>query len=324
MKLKKLKLPDPWLLTSIVLILIFAGFIAYDKSPIFRGNINLILGLKEEQIPEGEPKEVGLVLLTDKFLTDPSYDVDEQITKMRDEMESELKLTTVDINDEEGKKLISDYDLKSVPVLIFDENFGKTSFYKEVSPYFSAENNHYILRLQPFKFLELPKTEDAWVKGGDNSKVSILVYSSFTCPYSARMAPIFDQALEEYQDKIKLAYKNFNRGGLDPLIENAAECAGEQGKFWEMHDYIYANQKQITSGETLQLLKDQAKTIGLESAKFDDCVSTEKYLDKIEAQTSEAFKFTVSGTPGIFVNDIFIGGAVDLETLKSAIDSFNP
>jgi protein-disulfide isomerase len=138
------------------------------------------------------------------------------------------------------------------------------------------------------------------------------------------MGPVFDQALKEYPDKIKFVYKNFNRGGLDPLVENAAECAGEQNKFWEMHDYIFENQKALVSGETEQMLKDQAKTLGLDSAKFDECIASEKYLGKIDAQTNEAFTFSVSGTPGIFVNDVFIGGAVDYETLKQVIDSFNP
>jgi predicted DsbA family dithiol-disulfide isomerase len=324
MPLKKLKLPNPWILTSIALILIFAGLICYDKSPTFRGNINYLLGLKEEQIPEGEPKQVNLIVLNDKFFANPPYDLDEKVTQVKNELESELIIKNVDINDEEGKKLIADYNLKSVPVLIFDENFGKTGFYKDASPYFSAENNNYLLRLQPFKFLQLPQAGDAWAKGNNNAKITIIEYSSFTCPYCTQMGPVFDQALKEYPDKIKFVYKNFNRGGLDPLVENAAECAGEQNKFWEMHDYIFENQKALVSGETEQMLKDQAKTLGLDSAKFDECIASEKYLVKIDAQTNEAFTFSVSGTPGIFVNDVFIGGAVDYETLKQVIDSFNP
>jgi len=328
MPIKKFKLPNPWLLTSIALVLIFAGLICYDKSPTLRGNINFLLGLKEnsneEQIPEGEPKEVNLTVLTDKFFTNPPYVIEEKVTQLKGEMESELKVTTVDINDEEGKKLVSDYGLKSVPVLIFDENFGKTGFYKDASPYFSAEKNHYLLRLQPFKFLELPPVGDAWAKGNNNAKITIIEYSSFTCPYCTQMAPLFDQALKEYPDKIKFVYKNFDRGGLDPLVENAAECAGEQNKFWEMHDYIFENQKALVSGETEQMFKDEAKALGLDTAKFDECVSTGKYSQKIQDQTNEAFTFTVSGTPGIFVNDVFIGGAVDYATLKSVIDSFNP
>jgi len=324
MPLKKLKLPNPWILTSIALILIFAGLICYDKSPTFRGNINYLLGVKEEQIPEGEPKQVNLIVLNDKFFTNPPYDLDEKVAQVKNELESELVIKNVDINDEEGKKLIADYNLKSVPVLIFDENFGKTSFYKDASPYFSAENNNYLLRLQPFKFLQLPQAGDAWVKGNNNAKITIIEYSSFTCPYCTQMVPVFDQALKEYPDKLKFVYKNFNRGGLDPLVENAAECAGEQNKFWEMHDYIFENQKALVSGETEQMLKDAAKTLALDSAKFDECVSSEKYLEKIDAQTNEAFTFSVSGTPGIFVNDTFIGGAVDYDSLKQVIDSFNP
>ena len=326
MKEKKLKLPSPWLLASVVLILVLAGLLFYDKSPTFRNNINYLLGLKEAQIPEGEPKEVNLTILTDKLFTNPPYDVNESIEKLKEEITSKLNIKTVDINDEEGKQLISDYTLTTVPVLIFDENFGKTSIYKETAPYFSAEKNHYLLKLDPIKFLSLPQVGDGWVKGNttDMAKVTIIEYSSFTCPYCEVMNPVFEQALKEYPDKIRFVYKHFNRGGLDAVIENASECAGEQGKFWEMHDYIFENRAALVKNAPEEMLNKEAETLGLDTVKFGTCVTENKYLDKIEGQTQEAYKFAVSGTPGIFVNDKFLGGATDYDTLKSVIDSFNP
>jgi protein-disulfide isomerase len=323
---KKIKLPSPWLLSSIALILILAGFIVYDKSTTFRSNINFLLGVQETAIPEGEPKQVNLTVLTDKFLSNPPYDLDEKVTQLKDELESELVVKTVDLNDEEGKKLITDYGLNTLPVLIFDENFGKTSFYEQFTTYFSAEKNHYILKLEPFKYLSLPQVGDGWVKGNtaDTAKITIIEYSSFTCPYCEVMSPVFEQALKEYPDKIRFVYKHFNRGGLDPMLENASECAGEQEKFWEFHDYIFANIQDLVSGNTEKLIKAEAKTLGLDTTKFDTCIDNNSYANKIADQTNEAYSFTVNGTPGIFVNDVFIGGAVDFDSLKQVIDTFNP
>lgn len=323
---KKFKLPNPWLLSSIALILIFAGFIAYDKSTTFRSNINFLLGVQETAVPEGEPKQVNLTVLTDKFFVNPPYNLDEKVTQLKDELESELVVKTVDLNDDEGKKLIADYSLNTLPVLIFDENFGKTSFYEQVSPYFSAEKNHYLLRLQPYKFLKLPAVGDGQVKGvtSDSAKVTIIEYSSFTCPYCEQMAPVFDEVLKAYPNSVRFVYKHFDRGGLDPMLENASECAGEQGKFWEFHDFIFAKRQDLVSGDTEKLVKDEAKTLGLDTTKFDTCFDNNSYADKIANQTNEAYSFTVNGTPGIFVNNEFIGGAVDFESLKKVIDTFNP
>ncbi|MBN1494304.1 thioredoxin domain-containing protein [Candidatus Peregrinibacteria bacterium] len=325
MKEKKIRLPGPWMLASFALLLILAGLLFYDKSPTFRNNINYLLGLTEVQIPEGEPREVNLVILTDKFFVNPPYDVDDSIDKLKEEIISKLNVKTVDINDDEGKQLIEEYNITTIPVFIFDESFGKTSIYKEAAPYFTAEKNHFLLKLDPFKFLVLPEAGDGWVREEtDMAKVTIIEYSSFTCPYCEIMRPVFDQALQEYPGKIKLVYKHFNRGGLDPLIENASECAGEQGKFWEMHDYIYSNRTELVKNNPEELFLDEAENLGLDTAQFEICVKENKYLDKIEKQTQEAYSFAVSGTPGIFVNDVFIGGAVDYNTLKKVIDSFNP
>jgi len=331
---KKLKLPNPWLLASIALVLIFAAFITYDKSPTFRTNINFLLGLTEKtQDEKTEPAaveqkkfKVNLTVLTDKSVANPAYNIEEKTTQMKEDIDADLTINIVDIKDDAGKKLIADYSFKTVPVLIFDSEFAKTQFYKEVAPYFSAENGNYILKLQPITFLTIPEAGDGQAKGVTTGtpKITIIEYSSFTCPYCAQMSPVFEQALKEYPDKLKFVYKNFDRRGNDPLVENAAECAGEQGKFWEMHDYIFDNQKTLNGADAADLLKKEAETLKLDTAKFNTCVDENKFIDKINKQTDEAYSFAVSGTPGIFVNDQFIGGAIDYTNLKSVIDSFNP
>jgi protein-disulfide isomerase len=176
--------------------------------------------------------------------------------------------------------------------------------------------------------LELPKSSDGHIKGVQEGEapVTIIEYSSFSCGYCALMNQVFDKILEEYPEKIKYVYKHFNRGGIDLTLENAAECAAEtdENKFWDMHDYIFKNQKELRGENTKELLIQEAKKLGIDESSFTECLNENRYSLKITNQTNEAYTYAINGTPGIFVNDKFIGGAISYENLKSIIDSFNP
>ncbi|MFC1647767.1 DsbA family protein [Patescibacteria group bacterium] len=321
MSTKKTKKPfNYWMIATFALLLIFGGFITYDKSPTVHNAVNGVLGIEDNMYPV--ILQVRVEVLVDKSLENPPYDYNEQLTGIEEEFEMDLVVTEIDFNDEKGQKYIEDFELNSIPVLLFEEDLEDTAFYEEAKDFFSHENDKYMLVLMPYKYLKLPDANNGHVKGATNPKVTIIEYSSFSCGYCGKMKPILAQLIEEYPNDVQLVYKQFNRGGVDPILENASECAGEQDKFWEFHDYIFDNQAEIQVEHPGDFVTAGADAIGLDRTSFDECIDGGKYMQKVEENTAEAFKFGVNGTPSFFINDEFVGGAVSYESMKEIIDKF--
>lgn len=149
-----------------------------------------------------------------------------------------------------------------------------------------------------------------WVKGNTSAPVKLIVYGDFDCPFCAEFEKTLKKAQEEFPDKIVIAFRH-NPLRSHPMAYTAAlsaECAGEQNKFWEMHDKIFAaNTENILNEEKI---KADAKDLGLDVVKFEQCIDTEKYKDKIQEQYLEAVNLGVIGAPGSFINGQPLAGAV--------------
>lgn len=157
----------------------------------------------------------------------------------------------------------------------------------------------------------------AGVKGDPNAKVVIVEYSDYQCPFCGRFyADSESKIISKYVDsgKVLLLYKDFPLS-FHPFAEPAAEgarCAGEQGKYWEMHEKIFtevnkANAQGITP--TAVDLKAWAKTLGLDSTKFDSCLDSGKTKAAVQANFQEGSSFGVSGTPTFFIGKV--GGTAE-------------
>jgi len=97
----------------------------------------------------------------------------------------------------------------------------------------------------------------------------------------------------------------------------ASECAGEQGKFWEIHDKIYENRTQLD----IDSLKGYAKELGLNTSNFDKCLDDGKYAQKVADDMAESTQYGVNGTPATFINGELISGAQPYENFAAIIDS---
>ncbi|MDP1709505.1 MAG: thioredoxin domain-containing protein, partial [Candidatus Komeilibacteria bacterium] len=129
-----------------------------------------------------------------------------------------------------------------------------------------------------------------------------------------------DQVLDEYKGQVRLVFRNFPLTSIHPYAQKAAEaaeCAGEQGKFWEMHDKLFENQGALT----VENLKSYAQSLGLSTSKFNDCLDSSKYAQKINQQATEAQAAGVTGTPATFVGSQLIKGAVPYENFKALIEN---
>jgi protein-disulfide isomerase len=156
--------------------------------------------------------------------------------------------------------------------------------------------------------------------GPDNAKVTIVEFSDFQCPYCKRFRDdTLDALIKEYGDKIRFVYRDFPLSSLHPEAEKsaeAAECANEQGKFWEMHDLLYENQ--ATLGDALY--KDLADQLKLDTKQFDECLSSGKYADKVAADQKAGESYGVSGTPTFFINGWSLVGAQPITAFETIID----
>ena len=157
------------------------------------------------------------------------------------------------------------------------------------------------------------------VLGSEDAKVTIVEFSDFQCPACGAAHPVVKQVIKEYGDRILFVYRHF------PLLAThqyalkaaeAAEAAGEQGKFWEYHDLLFANQDNLKTED----LKNYAKQIGLDMKKFDEALDSGKHKDKVLSDLDDGEKFGVTSTPTFFINGQMNRGVLNLDQFKSAID----
>lgn len=162
-------------------------------------------------------------------------------------------------------------------------------------------------------------TKDNHIRGAFDASVTLVEFSDFECPFCERHYPTLNKILSDYQGKVRLVYKHFPLS-FHPNSQKAAEaseCANEQGKFWQYHDKLFENQ---TSGFSLDKFKQWAKDLKLNTNKFNDCLDSSKYAQKVQADYQEGASKSVNGTPATFVNGQLVSGALPYESFKQIID----
>jgi len=154
--------------------------------------------------------------------------------------------------------------------------------------------------------------------GNPKAPVMIVEFSDYQCPYCHQVEPTVKAVLAKYGDKISLSYRDFPLTAIHPYAMGAAEasrCAEEQGKFWEYHDQLFTASK---------LEKDDligyARNLKLDDKQFESCLTTEKYKADIDKDEQEGRKAGVNGTPGFFINGVFVNGAKPESEFTSIID----
>jgi len=155
-------------------------------------------------------------------------------------------------------------------------------------------------------------------QGPKDAPVTIVEFSDFQCPYCARMAPTFKRLHEAYGDKIRVVFRNFPLT-IHPQASKAAEaaaCANDQGKFWEMHDKLFADQQKLQLAD----LKATAAAIGLDAQAFAECLDSGKHEPTWKADGADGQRYGVSGTPAFFVNGRLISGSQPYEAFAQVID----
>lgn len=171
--------------------------------------------------------------------------------------------------------------------------------------------------LEPMRF-DVSFVDADPVKGGASAPIQIVEYSDFQCPYCSRVNPTLAQVQETYGDKVAIAFRNFPlpMHKEAPRAGEASYCAQDQGKFWEYHDVLFENQRAQKDED----LKKYAEQVGLDAAKFDECLTSNKYKDRVEEDKKSGAAVGVSGTPAFFINGVFVNGARPFEAFAEVID----
>jgi protein-disulfide isomerase len=155
-------------------------------------------------------------------------------------------------------------------------------------------------------------------KGPDAAPITIVEFSDFECPYCVRAEPTVKQLLEAYPGKIKLVYRDFPlpMHTHAPKAAEASHCAADQGKYWEMHEKLFANSQKLAVAD----LKGYAKDLKLDTAKFDKCLDSGEKAALVEKNRKAGEEAGVSGTPAFFINGRSISGAQPLDAFKTIVD----
>jgi len=157
------------------------------------------------------------------------------------------------------------------------------------------------------------------VEGSSDAKVTIIEYSDFECPYCGRAQPTIKQIMSDYAGKVKLQFKHFPLSfhQYAEKAAEAAECAADQGKFWELHDLMFSNSDSLT----VDNIKQYAKAVGVDTSTFNCCLDSGKKAAAVQADMQEGVAAGVTGTPAFLINGKLVTGAQPYEVFKAAIDS---
>ena len=171
--------------------------------------------------------------------------------------------------------------------------------------------------------------DDDPMLGSASAKVLIIEFGDYQCP-SCRMfwKDVEPRLKKEYIDtgKVKLVFRDYPIVQIHPealLAAEAVDCSADQNKYWQYHDKVF--REQYNKGDDLVRfkaadLKKWAKDIGLDPAKFDQCLDSEKYKNEVLKDKADGDAVSVQGTPTFFINGHVIGGAQPYPAFKNLID----
>lgn len=171
--------------------------------------------------------------------------------------------------------------------------------------------------------LEPPRVNVAYdparVRGNPKAPIMIVEFADFQCPYCKAAEPTLDAVFAKYKGQVAISYRDFPLASIHPHAQEAAEaarCAEEQGKFWQYHDLLFANQDKLDHDGLLQ----EAASLKLDEKQFAACLAAQKYKAEIAQDEQAGRSAGVNGTPAFFVNGVFLNGAQPQSVFEDSID----
>ncbi len=156
--------------------------------------------------------------------------------------------------------------------------------------------------------------------GPDSAPVELVVFSCFECPFCRRFDASINRLREDeaLASQVRLVFRHFPLRNMHPMAQKAHEasvCAEDQGKFWEYHDALWADDNISLDG-----LEQHARLVGLDTEEFAQCLNSGSSYERVQTDLEAALALGQTGTPAVFVNGRYIGGAVSFEQLTAEVE----
>ncbi len=166
-----------------------------------------------------------------------------------------------------------------------------------------------------------------WVLGPATARITILEFSDFQCPYCSQAAPVLEQLVKKFPGEVRFVFRHFPLNIHDKSIisAQASEAAGLQGKFWEMHDLLFAKQatwSALSTTDFVPWITTEAKALGLDEAKFTADLNSQPVVDKVQLALQYAETVGLDYTPFIVLNGRVFGGEPTEEVLTEVVKVF--
>ena len=168
--------------------------------------------------------------------------------------------------------------------------------------------------------LTMPVAEERdHIQGSADAAVTLLEYGDYECPYCGAAYPIVKEVQSRMGDRLRFVFRNFPITTSHPHAEQAAEAAegaAAQGRFWEMHDLLYENQRRLDD----PALRSYAETLGLDVEQFDRELTEHAHAPRVREDFMSGVRSGVNGTPGFYINGVRHDDSYDVETLLAALE----
>jgi len=167
--------------------------------------------------------------------------------------------------------------------------------------------------------LTLPVGARDHIQGPESAPVTLVEYGDYQCPYCGAAYPIVKSVQQRLGDRLRFVFRNFPLSEMHPFAlgaAEAAEAAGAQGKFWEMHDRLYENQRALDPPHLAQ----SARHLGLDVAQFERALAEHTFDARIREDFLSGARSGVNGTPTFYINGRRHDASYDEETLLAAIE----
>lgn len=236
----------------------------------------------------------------------------------------------IDVNSEQGKKLVASLEIKTIPAFVFSKEVEKTELFTKAEPFLEKKGELYLIKSAEAgfpvgKYISAPKISDNDVKiGSDDAEVKVISFANFQNPadkstYQTILAPM----LKDYEGKIQFIFKGYvpptALQGVSAVM--AASCANEQGKFAPFAEKLFATQAVWGKAKDANpSMKAYAKGLGLNSVDFNKCLDDKKYQDLVTQTATEGQSFGIQETPAIFIGTEFKSGALKYEEIRTVLD----
>ncbi len=160
---------------------------------------------------------------------------------------------------------------------------------------------------------------DAPARGPSGAVVTIVEFADFRCHHCRGMLPVLDRVLAAYPDDVRHVFMHFPVVSVESgRAAVAALAAGRQGRFWEMHDFLFQLQRQPLDEE---ILRARARELGLDVERFSADLRRDELVERVQADLAEARRLGLRGTPASFVNGVYLPGTRSFETFQQLIEA---